>query len=203
MNICNESNMMMQQQQQQTEELNESKNEEFDEYAKKEETDTLSPSSSFNSSGSKLNMLIENLTSLKQSPHNEEQPVSVASKEVNNGRRKLKSLNGSTLSAAETLLEIKNYFINMNENKQQFVLNDEAKHSRSSTEDYDFENDFDNDEGKVGHEFKLACDVDSSDKSMDDSHTRLTPLSSSEFLADKELNNTDSDNGNLRLQIFI
>ena len=186
--------------QQQEQELDESKNEEFDEYAKKEDTDTLSPSGSLNSSGSKLNMLIENLTTLKQSPHNEEQTVSAAGKEANNGRRKLKSLNGSTLSAAETLLEIKNYFINMNESKQQFVLNDEAKHSRSSTEDYDFENDFDNDEEKVCHESKLACDADSSDKSMDDSPARLTPLSSSEFLPDKELNNTDSDNGKFKFE---
>jgi hypothetical protein len=59
-----------------------------------------------NNSGSKLNLLIENLVSAKKPKQTD---------------------NGSTLSAAETLLEIKNYFRNMAENELQMNQEENAE----------------------------------------------------------------------------
>ncbi len=95
----------------------------------KDKLQDLSIAKLASSTGFKLNSLINTLSTTKN------EAVTLTNADVASNKRKagdkIKPFNGSTISAAETLLEIKNYFINMKgssetNDKQKIVCNDET-----------------------------------------------------------------------------
>ncbi len=117
------------------------------------------------SAGFKLNSLINTLSTAKNETATSTTPEAVINKRKIN--EKLKSFNGSTISAAETLLEIKNYFINMKgengcaKDKKNNLCGEEM------IEDYDSDvkNDILDNEDETNNEYLIqSVDSDSEDE---------------------------------------
>lgn len=146
----------------------------------------LASPKSFNS-GSKLNSLINTLTLSKS--ENLSQQINTGSSMVNKRKisDKLKSFNGSTISAAETLLEIKNYFINMSDSKMNTQKRGGDDTRNSSADGYDLGNDYNSDSSVQNENIleKMNEDEPTDEKLREISHDQM-PLSPTDSIAEEE-----------------